>query len=432
MHARLWRMHTDSSSARHNAQVNSHKQSPSSNAEDADNMKALILDASARTANIQDIPQPSPGPNDLLVRVQAIGLNPIDPLYVSSPLAPSSQTRVIGSDFAGSITSLGPSVPSSSTLRIGDHVSGFLQGACSTNPRPGAFAEYLCVPWDLVWKLPDEMGAEEAAGVSLVALTAAQGVWYCLGLRAPFEYDREEKWAEHPEWRGFQSRDTAWEKELKFFVYGASTSVGLFAAQFVRLSCEGSGRRIKLFGAAGKGKHELLKQEPYGYDHLVDYRDPDWDQQIRSLAGGEGIDYVYDCISEGSSVARASSTLNKHGRSMVVRSRAGGAWTANNLPVEPIYNAVWEGLGEDVEYQGMVLKKSPAARAFAVAFYRWLSGVMGTEVKAVPVRVMPGGLERVVGDGFALLGAGGMGDREVKREEEWMRRVSGEKLVYRI
>ncbi|KAK3638426.1 hypothetical protein LTR56_013066 [Elasticomyces elasticus] len=394
-------------------------------------MRALVLNAEARTAEVQDVPRPSPAPNELLVRVQAIALNPIDPLYVSSPLAPSSQTRVIGSDFAGLVHSLGPLIPSSSNLKPGDRVSGFLQGACSVNERPGAFAEYLCVPWDLVWKLPDSVGVEEAAGVSLVSLTAAQGVFYCLGLRAPFPYDREAKWAEHPEWRVFQSRDME-KGELKFFVYGASTSVALFAAQFIRLSAKASGGTIKLFGAASTAKHKLLKQEPYGYDHLVDYRDPDWSQQIRNLAGGKGVDYVYDCISEGESVERASGLLREGGRSMVVRSRAGGAWTADNLPIEPIYKAVWEGLGEDVEYQGMVLKKSVAARGFAVAFYRWLSGVVGTEVKAVPVRVMPGGLERVVGDGFALLGAGGMGDREVKREEEWMRRVSGEKLVYRI
>ncbi|KAK5695564.1 hypothetical protein LTR17_024581 [Elasticomyces elasticus] len=396
-------------------------------------MKALVLNAEARTAHLQSVPRPSPAPNELLIRVHAIGLNPIDPLYVSTPLGATGRT--IGSDFAGIIAALGAHVPPSSEFRLGDRVSGFLQGACSTNPRPGAFAEFLVVPWDLVWKVPEGVGIEEAAGVSLVALTAAQAVWYCLGLRAPVAYDREGKWAEHPDWRAFQSRDMerGTGTELKFFVYGASTSVGMFAAQFIRLSAEASGKRIKLFGAASKAKHEFLKQEPYSYDHLVDYRDPDWDQQIRNLAGGEEMDYVYDCVSEGESVERASRLLREGGRSMVVRSRAGGAWwTADDLPVEPIYNAVWEGLGEDVEYQGMDLKKSVAARGFAVALYQWLGKVVGTEVKAVPVRVMPGGLERVVGDGFALLGVGGMGDREMKRGEEWMRPVSAEKLVCRI
>ncbi|KAK5680888.1 hypothetical protein LTS10_006646 [Elasticomyces elasticus] len=392
-------------------------------------MKALVLDAEARTASIKNVPRPSPSPNELLISVHAIGLNPIDPLYVSTPLGATGRT--IGSDFAGTIAALGAHVPPSSEFRVGDRVSGFLQGACSVNPRPGAFAEYLCVPWDLVWKLPAAVRVEEAAGVSLVSLTAAQGVWYCLGLPSPFAYDLEKKWGEHREWRAFQGREVG--DVLNFFIYGSSTSIALFAAQFIRLSAKASGRTIKLFGAASKGKHEMLKAEQYGYDYLVDYHDPDWDEQIARLADGEGMDYVYDCVSEGESVGRASGLLGQGGRSMVVRSRAGGAWTGEGMAVEPIYNAVWEGLGEDVEYQGMVLKKSVAARGFAVAFYEWLSGVVGREVKAVPVRVMPGGLERIVGDGFALLGAGGMGDREVvERGEQWMRPVSGEKLVYGI
>ncbi|KAF2439425.1 hypothetical protein P171DRAFT_490127 [Karstenula rhodostoma CBS 690.94] len=85
-----------------------------------------------------------------------------------------------------------------------------------------------------------------------------------------------------------------------------------------------------------------------------------------------GVRFVYDCISEGSSVEKASSTLASNGISAVVRSRAGSAWKADVLPFEPIYGAVWEELGEEVQYQGMVVERSPAARDFAVAFYNWL------------------------------------------------------------
>jgi len=45
---------------------------------------------------------------------------------------------------------------------------------------------------------------------------------------------------------------------------------------------------------------------------------------------------------------------------------------------------------------------------------------------------MPGGLERIVNDGFALLGPGSMVDRESSRTEAWMKPVSAEKLVYKI
>jgi NADPH:quinone reductase-like Zn-dependent oxidoreductase len=393
-------------------------------------MKALILNAEDHTANIHSILQPTPAPNELLVRVHAISLNPIDPLYVAHPLA--STGRTIGSDFAGTIASLGSSIPSTSNLSIGNQVSGFLQGACSVNERPGAFAEYLTIPWDLVWKVPENIKIGEAAGVSLVALTAAQGMWYRLGLPTPFAFEKNKLLDEHPEWTSHHKEEKNQTDTLNFFIYGASTSVGLYAAQMVRLSAEASGKKIRLFGAASKARWGMLKSEPYGYEHLVDYRDGDWPEQIQKLADGKGMNYAYDCISEGESVARVSSILASKGKIAIVRSRAGGAWKADDLPVEPIYGAVWEGLGEEIQYQGFTVKKSPAARDFAVEFYKWLSGAAGSKLVPNPVRLMPGGLEKVVEDGFALLGPGKMEDRGEGRREEWMRPVSAEKLVYEI
>ncbi|KAF2793115.1 GroES-like protein [Melanomma pulvis-pyrius CBS 109.77] len=393
-------------------------------------MKALILDAQNQTANLCDIPQPTANDNEILVRVQAISLNPIDPLYVSHPLASSGRT--IGSDFSGTIVSLGSFVPPGNNLKTGDRVAGFLQGACSVNERPGAFAEFLSVPWDLVWKVPDGVTTEEAAGVSLVALTAAQGIWYRLGLNAPFAYDKETVLEENPGWESSRIVRSNDPDVLNFFIYGASTSVALYAAQMVRLSAQASGKKIRLFGAASKARWELLKAEPYGYEHLVDYRDADWLEQVRELAGGKGMDYAYDCISEGDSVERVSATLGPNGKSAIVRSRAGGAWKADNLPVEPIYGAVWEGLGEEIQYQGFTVKKSVAAREFAVAFYKWLGEAAGNGLTPNPIRLMPRGLEKVVEDGFKLLGPGKMEDRGLGRTEEWMKPVSAEKLVYII
>jgi len=95
-----------------------------------------------------------------------------------------------------------------------------------------------------------------------------------------------------------------------------------------------------------------------------------------------------------------------------------------------VYGAVWEGLGERVEYQWFVVEPSLPARAFAVEFYTFLS--QGGEVLPIPIRKMPGGLERIVPDGFKLLGPGSMEQRGGERMEEWMRPVSGEKLVYEI
>ena len=101
-----------------------------------------------------------------------------------------------------------------------------------------------------------------------------------------------------------------------------------------------------------------------------------------------------------------------------------------NMVIEPSYGAVWEGLGEEVRYQGMILPPSPQARSFAVAFYKWLSE--GGSLGPNPIQEMPGGLENIVDDGFGLLGSGTMGDRNTSSEKQWLKPLSGEKMVYRV
>ncbi|MCJ1232870.1 hypothetical protein MMC14_000824 [Varicellaria rhodocarpa] len=148
-------------------------------------MDALILDAPAGTAHVQRVPIPEPANDDLLVRVYAIALNPVDALYTAKPLGKSG--RIVGSDFAGVVEKRGPAPVASGSIEIGHRVAGFLQGACSVNDRPGAFTEFLTVPSDLVWRVPDEMAFEEAATIFLCSLTAAQCLFYRFGLGAPFD-----------------------------------------------------------------------------------------------------------------------------------------------------------------------------------------------------------------------------------------------------
>ena len=94
-------------------------------------MKALILDASNCTANIKLVPDPTPGHLDILIQVSYVALNPVDALYTYQPLGSSG--RVVGSDFAGTVVSLGSSVPSSSIIKPGDRVAGFLQANGTVN-----------------------------------------------------------------------------------------------------------------------------------------------------------------------------------------------------------------------------------------------------------------------------------------------------------
>lgn len=107
-------------------------------------MNVLILDAEKKTATIRSVDIPTPGPGEVLVKLHAIALNPVDSLYTYNPLGKTG--RIIGSDFAGTVHY----ASQESLFLPGQRVAGFLQGACSRNDRPGAFAEYITCPTDLL------------------------------------------------------------------------------------------------------------------------------------------------------------------------------------------------------------------------------------------------------------------------------------------
>lgn len=92
-------------------------------------MKALVLVPKDRTATVQDVPVPEPGPNEILVQVKTIALNPIDSQLVQSPIA-AQDRRVVGTDFAGVVIAVGDGLAGNADPRakIGTRVAGFLQG----------------------------------------------------------------------------------------------------------------------------------------------------------------------------------------------------------------------------------------------------------------------------------------------------------------
>ncbi|KAJ6444611.1 ABC transporter [Purpureocillium lavendulum] len=375
-------------------------------------------------AVVEEIPRPTPGPGEVLIRVHAVALNPVDEIYVSHPIA-TQEKRVVGTDFAGIVEGVSADLASSSDPRAkpGTRVAGFLQGACSTNDRPGAFAEYIVAPHDLIWQMPASLSFEAASAVSMCGLTAAQGLFPRLGLPSPFGNDPSGAPVTG------ESREP-----LNVFLYGSSTSLALYAAQLVHLSASASGRRIRLIGAASASKHEFLRAKPYSYDFLVDYRDPDWVDKVRQATGGRGADVAMDCISEQTTIYKTSEVLHPSGKLSVFRGPGGGKYDPEKARVKPTYGAVWEGLGVEIGYNGMSYPdlRDALAREFATRFFSFLSSQARDDkvkLEPNPVRAMPGGLERIVPDGFALLGSGSVSGRTaLKREEAYMKPISAEKL----
>ncbi|KAI0894412.1 GroES-like protein [Annulohypoxylon nitens] len=377
-------------------------------------MQALTLHPKSPSIQVEQLPIPVPDPNELLIRVAAVALNPVDWMFAAHPIAKQ--------EFVNR-----GSAAEAQEIPIGMRVAGFLQGACSTNERPGAFAEYVTIPWDLVWHVPSHLSLEQAASVSMCGLTAAQAVFGRLGLPCPFSTSL-------PPSPLISNPASA--EPLNILVYGSSTSLGLYVAQLLHLTSQVSSLLIRLIGVASPSKHALLQQKPYSYTALVDYRSPTWVSDVLSLTNGRGIDYAVDCISEGSTVVQVERTFGSRGGKLaVIRAPANGGYDVSGMRVKPAYGAVWEGLGVEVGFlNGLTLPANPQARKFAVDFYKFLSS--GTEhgksmLEPNPVRIMPGGLDKIASDGFALLGSIRVSEREVSdRTEDYMRPISMEKLVY--
>ncbi|KAG9495670.1 hypothetical protein J7337_012224 [Fusarium musae] len=372
-------------------------------------MKALVLNTSLKSAIVEDADRPTPGSNEILVNVRAIALNPVDQLYVSSPIA-AQEKRVVGTDFAGVVVEAGSEITdlSDPRVKVGTRVAGFLQGV---------------VPYDLVWKVPDSLSFEEASTISMCGLTAAQALFGRLGLPSLFSLAP-------------QSTSGGDTKITNLFIYGSSTSVGLYAAQLARIAATVSGMSIRLIGAASSSKHDMLRNEPYSYDVLVDYRDDDWVEKVKGATNGDGVDLALDCISEGQTVYKTRETLAPSAKFAVIRGPVGGQYDPALLAIKPTYGAVWEGLGVEVGYNDSVIPANPDAHVFAKKFYDFLSMPLPSgraQLEPNPVRMMPGGLEKVTKDGFRLLGTGLVSDRsKIQRPEEYMRPISAEKLVYSL
>lgn len=194
--------------------------------------------------------------------------------------------------------------------------------------------------YDLTWRVPDSVPLENAATISMCALTAAQGLFYRMGFPCPF-------------YGSSKFGDT--EEPVNVLINGATTNVGLFAAQLVRAAEKTAGKKIRLIGAASTLKHTTLKAAPYQYDVLVDYKLSNWPEKVREATDGKGVLYAIDAASVGPTVASVESTLTPLGKFAAYRTPATGRFDMAALKIKPFIGPVWEGLGVEIGYHGNII-----------------------------------------------------------------------------
>jgi NADPH:quinone reductase-like Zn-dependent oxidoreductase len=197
---------------------------------------------------VVDAPVPEPGPGEVLIEAQAVGVNFAD---VWSRLGVEGQPPYRpGIEVAGTVVAVGADV---TTPAVGDRVAATPYGTS------GAYAELVRAPADLCFPLPAGLPATTGAALPLNYLTAYAAV-------------------EHA------ARPRAGERVL---VHAAAGGVGLAAVQLARR------HGVELFATASPGKHEVLRAE--GVKHTFGY--DDWVAEVRERAG-DGVDVVVDGVGE--------------------------------------------------------------------------------------------------------------------------------------
>lgn len=135
-------------------------------------MKAAILthyDKKGTDLEIQDIPVPVPEDDEILVRIMAAAVNPLDNMIIHGEvklIVPYKVPLIMGNEFSGIVEKAGKKA---TRIKVGDRVYGRMP-----LKKIGAFAEYAAVKESALAHIPDYLSFEEAAAVPLTALTAMQ------------------------------------------------------------------------------------------------------------------------------------------------------------------------------------------------------------------------------------------------------------------
>ena len=210
---------------------------------------------------LENLPIPEPAAGQVLVRIEAAGVNFID-VYQRNGLYPIQTPFTLGQEGAGVVERMGPEVTG---LAAGDLVAW-------SGPM-GAYAEYAAVPADRVVQVPAEVTAAQAAAAMLQGMTAH----YLAGTTYPLK-----------------PGETC-------LVHAAAGGVGLLLCQIARM------RGARVIGTVGADDKAALAREA-GASDVINYRATEnLAHEVRRLTGGTGVQVVYDGVGQATFAASMAS-----------------------------------------------------------------------------------------------------------------------------
>jgi NADPH2:quinone reductase len=214
-------------------------------------MKAIQIRATGgpEVLELAELPIPAPGPGQVLIRIEAIGVNFIE-IYFRKGTYKAALPLIPGSEAAGTIEELGPGV---NGFKTGDSVASVAV--------LGSYAEYALVPAAQLVKVPSGLSPEKAAAAMLQGMTAHYLAYSTYPLKAG---------------------DTA-------LVHAGAGGVGLLLTQLAaRL-----GARV-ITTVSTQDKAELSREA--GASDVIIYTEQNFETEVKRLTGGKGVDVVYDSV----------------------------------------------------------------------------------------------------------------------------------------
>ena len=259
---------------------------------------------------LEEVPTPQPGPGEVLVRIHAIGINPVETYiragtYARLPELPYTP----GNDGAGLIERVGPDV---NEFKPGDRV--YTGGSLTGN----TYAEFALCKTTNVHRLPASASFAQGAAMGTPYATAYRGMFQCADAK-PGE---------------------------TVLVHGATGGVGTAAVQLARA------RGLRVFGTAGSDDGRKLAREQ-GAHEVFDHRAPDHFEQIMSATGGRGVDVIVELVANVN-LEKDLTILAKGGRVAVIGSRG-------RVEINPR-----DAMQRDADIRGLVLPNTPPAEMASI------------------------------------------------------------------
>jgi NADPH2:quinone reductase len=257
-----------------------------------------------------ELPTPTPGLGEVLVKLEASGVNPSD-TYRRRGAVPAEYPRVIpNSDGAGIVEAVAPDVPSS---WIGKRV--WLYNGQRNGRWMGTAAEYISLNADLVTELPDHVSCAEGATLGIPCMTAHGCVFVAGPVQGKF-----------------------------VLVTGGAGAVGHYAVQLAAWA----GATVI---ATVSSNIKAARARAGGAEHVIDYRTEDVAARVREITGGRGVDHVVD-VDFGGNLAAVLASVRDSG------SIAYYASNGNREPVVPL-GAI---MAKNLAVHGFVLPTSRHAQ----------------------------------------------------------------------